>query len=390
MSAPPSSHQQPDEEASRSQATLDIPNSWWRDHVHVAAWLVVIASLVLFLRYAAEVVVPLVLSILLFYALDPFVDALHRWRVPRSIGAALALATVIASVAGGAYSLRDEVVQVVAELPEGARRFRAAIRPTGEDASAMDTLRRATAEIDRAAESAAGPAPTPAGVVAVQVQEPVFRASDYLWSGSLSLVGLAGYLSLVSFLSYFLLVADDMFKRKLVRHASSTIAGKKITINVLDAIGSQIERFLLVQIVTSILVGVVTAAALWWIGLDNYAVWGLVAGVLNSIPYFGPFIVTCVLAVLAFLQFGTISMTVLVASVALVITSVEGWLITPTLLGRAAEMNRVAIFAGLLFWSWMWGVWGTLLAVPMMMVVKAVCDHVEDFKPAADFLSEAP
>jgi predicted PurR-regulated permease PerM len=332
--------------------------------------------------------VPLVLSILLFYALDPFVDALERWRMPRALGAGLVLAIVIAAVGTGAYSLRDEVAQVVAELPDGARRFRAALRPGGE-ASAVETIRRATAEIDRAAESAAGAAPTPPGVVAVQVQEPVFRASDYLWSGSLTLLGLAGYLSLVTFLSYFLLLADDMFKRKLVRHASSTIAGKKITVNVLDAIGHQIERFLLVQIVTSILVGVVTSLALWWIGLNNFAVWGLAAGVLNSIPYFGPFIVTCALAVLAFLQFGTISMTVLVAGTALIITAVEGWLITPTLLGRAAEMNRVAVFAGLLFWSWMWGVWGTLLAVPMMMVVKAICDHVEDFKPVADFLSEA-
>ena len=150
----------------------------------------------------------------------------------------------------------------------------------------------------------------------------------------------------------------------------------------------QIEQFILVQIFTSVLVGAVTAVALWLLGLNNAAVWGIMAGVLNSVPYFGPFIVTCGLAVLAFLQFGTFSSVASIAGVALLITTLEGWFLTPLLLGRAAQMNRVAIFAGLLFWTWMWGVWGTLLAVPMMMVAKAICDHVEDFAPAADFLGE--
>jgi predicted PurR-regulated permease PerM len=193
---------------------------------------------------------------------------------------------------------------------------------------------------------------------------------------------------MVSFLTFFLLVADDMFKRKLVKHASATPAGKKLTANVLESIEWQIERFILVQIFTSILVGVVTAVVLWWLGLRGAAVWGLTAGVLNSIPYFGPFIVTCGLAVLTFLQFGTLTMAALVAAIALAITTVEGWYLTPALMGRIAEMNSVAVFAGLLFWTWMWGVWGTLLAVPMMMIVKAVCDHIDDFKAVADFLAE--
>jgi predicted PurR-regulated permease PerM len=193
---------------------------------------------------------------------------------------------------------------------------------------------------------------------------------------------------MVCFLAYFLLLADDLFKRKLVTHASKTIAGKIITLNVLQDIEHQIERFVLVQVFTSCLVGAATGVSLWWLGVQNAAVWGLAAGIFNSVPYLGPFIVSIGLAVVAFLQFGTINMTLTVAGVALVITSLEGWLLTPTLMGKTAQMNPVAVFAGLLFWTWMWGVWGTLLAVPMMMVVKSICDHVEDLKPVADFLSE--
>ena len=366
---------------------IDFPDSWWRQKTHVAAWLLVAASAILFIRYAAEVIVPFVLSALLFYALDPAVDTLQKHRVPRWLGALLILGAVIGGAGAGVYALRDDVVKIVADLPDGARRLRALSRSSGGP-STMESLRRATEEIDRTAAEAAGPSKPADGVMRVRVEEPPVRSVDYLWSGSVGLISLASYLTLVCFLAYFLLVADDLFKRKLVRHASATLAGKKITVAVLEAIGRQIEQFILVQIFTSIVVGVVTALALWMLGLNNAAVWGISAGVLNSVPYFGPFIVTCGLAVLAFLQFGTLSAVASIAGAALLITTLEGWFLTPLLLGRAARMNSVAIFAGLLFWTWMWGIWGTLLAVPMMMVAKAICDHVEDFAPAADFLGE--
>jgi predicted PurR-regulated permease PerM len=366
---------------------IDIPDSWWRQKTHVAAWLLVAATTILFVHYAAEVIVPFVLSALMFYALDPAVDFLQRHRVPRWLGALLILGAVIGGVGAGAYTLRDDVVRIVADLPDGARRLRALLTAAGRP-STMESLRQATEEIDRTAAEAAGPSKPADGVMRVRVEQQPVRTVDYLWSGSMGLVSLSSYLTLVCFLPYFLLVADDLFKRKLVRHASATLAGKKITIAVLEAIGRQIEQFILVQIFTSAVVGVVTAIALWLLGLNNPAVWGISAGVLNSVPYFGPFIVTCGLAVLAFLQFGTVSAVASSAGAALLITTLEGWFLTPLLLGRAARMNSVAIFAGLLFWTWMWGVWGTLLAVPMMMVAKAICDHVEDFAPAADFLGE--
>ena len=133
---------------------------------------------------------------------------------------------------------------------------------------------------------------------------------------------------------------------------------------------------------------VATGLSLWALGLEQAALWGLLAGVFNSIPYYGPLLVTGGLALVGFLQFGTIGMTAGIAGVALLITTLEGLLLTPTLLSRAASMNQVAVFAGLLFWSWAWGVWGLLLAVPMMMVIKAVCDHVEPLQPVGHLLGD--
>ena len=109
---------------------------------------------------------------------------------------------------------------------------------------------------------------------------------------------------------------------------------------------------------------------------------------LNSIPYMGPLLVSGGLAFVAFMQFDDVVKAVYVAGAALVITSLEGFLLTPALLSRAAQMNPAAIFISLLFWSWVWGIWGTVLAVPMMMMIKSICDHVEDLQPIGELLGE--
>jgi predicted PurR-regulated permease PerM len=193
---------------------------------------------------------------------------------------------------------------------------------------------------------------------------------------------------MILLLTYFILLSDKLFRRKFVELAGPTLAKKKVTVEIIDSISAQIGRFLLVQIFTSTVVGIVTWAALHAMGLQQAALWGLMAGVFNSIPYYGPLIVSGALAAIAFLQFGTIPMTLSVAGVSLLITSLEGWVLTPTLMGKVAEMNRVAVFVGLLFWSWVWGIWGMLLAVPLMMAMKVVCDHVEDLQPIGRFLGD--
>jgi predicted PurR-regulated permease PerM len=192
---------------------------------------------------------------------------------------------------------------------------------------------------------------------------------------------------MVLFLAYFLLLTDDLFKRKIVE-LGPTLSRKRLTVEVLNQIAVQIESFLLVQIFTSMAVGVATWLALWWVGLENAAVWGLFAGLFNSIPYFGPLIVTGALTAIAYVQFGSETMALGVAGIALLITTLEGWLLTPMLMSRVAQINPVVIFASLLFWSWMWGIWGMLLAVPIMMAIKATCDRIEGLEPVGKMLGD--
>ena len=352
----------------------------------VALSILAIAAVIMMLRYMQEVFVPLVLGGLLFYALDPLVDWMERHKVPRALGASLVILALVGGLSSGAYALRFQVMAVVEQLPLAAQRFREAFRDQDGQAGTLSKMQEAAKEIEKTADSVAGN-DARRGVTKVQIEEPAFAARAYLWAGSLGAVSLAGQALMVLLLTFFLLLSDDLFKRKLVE-GIPTFARKKLTVQVLDQIADQIERFLLVQVFTSVVVGVATWAALWAIGLQQPAVWGLMAGVFNSIPYFGPVIVTGGLTVVAFLQFGTFTMALAVAGIALTITSLEGWLLTPTLLSRAANMNQVSVFVGLIFWSWIWGVWGMLLAVPMLMVVKSVCDHVEDLQSVGQFLGE--
>ena len=374
----------PDEAVRGEPAVIETPSFLGRNP---PITILAIAAVILLLRYMQDVLIPFVLAGLLFYALDPLVDRLQRWRLPRALGAGVALMLVLGSVGTLAYSLTDNLIAVANDLPAAAQQLRARVRAFRDEPGAMDKLQQAATELDRTAAEAAGTPESPDGVVRVQIEEPTFSVSEYVRWGPVGAASLVSGAIMVLFLAYFLLLTDDLFKRKFVE-LGPTLTRKKLTVEVLNQIAKQIESFLLVQIFTSTAVGVATWLALWWLGLENAAVWGLFAGLFNSIPYFGPLIVTAGLTAVAYVQFGTEAMALTVAAVALLITTVEGWLLTPMLMSRVAQINPVIIFASLLFWSWLWGIYGMLLAVPIMMAVKATCDRIEGLEPIGKLLGD--
>jgi predicted PurR-regulated permease PerM len=347
-----------------------------------------VCAAVVTLQFASPVLLPVVISVLVFYALSPIVDRLSRWRVPRVLASVLVVTGMVAATGASAVALWPQVDAVVAKVPEGAERLRASLRRArgGRPDSALERVRAAATAIDSAAAEAAEPAPRRPGVTRVEIEQPV-RVSDWLWVGGVGAMELIGQSVTVLFLTIFLLNEDDSFKRKLVRQME-TLGSKRITVSILNDIATRIQSFLWVQILTSALVAVVTAGALWWMEVEQPAAWGLFAGLLNVVPYFGALIVTVVLTAVGYLQFGTIESAILVGGVTFVITSLEGMLITPLFMSRAASLNHVAIFLAIAFWSWAWGVPGMLLAVPVLMAVKAVCDHVDGLKNIGEFLGE--
>ena len=354
--------------------------------------LTVIAALafVWFLQYAVSILVPIVLGVLISYALTPLVASMVRWRVPRALAAAVAVLLLLGGIGTGVYTLSDEAMSIVANVPEAARRLRQRVieHQRSTDGALLEQMKKAAVEIDKTAQVATTTDQPPSRNQRVEVVQPAFRASDYIWIGGVGLFGFLGQFAIIVFLVFFLLVTGDLYKRKLVKIAGPTLSKRRITVQILDEINQQIENYIKVQVLTNALVALATGIALWWFGVENYAMWGLLAGLFNSIPYVGPVVVTIGLGIVSFMQFDDLMKSAYVCGAAFAITSLEGFLLTPALMSRAAQMNPVAIFVGLLFWTWLWGVWGTVLAVPMLMIAKAICDHVEDLQPLGELLGE--
>lgn len=350
------------------------------------ALLALCASLAV-LHWAAAVFIPVALSVLLTRALAPAVAAMQRWHIPRWLGAALLLIGIVGALGAAVYQLSDGAAQVVESLPVAARKVRDSLVERGSGApSPLETVQKAATQIEQAA-AESGTAPTARrGVQRVQIERSPLNIRDYLWSGTMGLMSALGQFTVVIFLTFFALASGDMFRRKLVRIAGTSLERKKITVQVLNDINGQIQRYLLVQLLTSVVVGVATGAACAALGLQNAAVWGVIAAVLNLAPYIGSLVVTGASALVAFLQFGTVDMALAVGGASLVIHTIVGNLLTPWLTSRTSSMSPVAVFVSVLAWGWLWGLWGLLLGIPLMMAVKAVCDRVDDLQAVGELL----
>lgn len=351
-------------------------------------WIAVVATILL-LQFAQAVFIPIVLSALVSYALDPLVGGLSRLRIPRAAGAAIVIFVVTGVIGYGVYSLSDEAVQLVDSLPEAAQKVRQALhrKHSGEE-TVIEKVQRAATEIEQTAKEAAGDQPAPRGVMRVQVEDKPIDVRGYvLWGGS-SIAGFVTQLSLVLFFVYFLLVSGDHFKRKLVKIAGPSLAKRRVTIQILEEISVQVERFLIIQVLACVVVAVISAAVFRWAGLEHSLLWAIASGLLVTIPYFGALIITVLVGLAAFMQFGSLPPALALAGAAFVIRGVETFLLTPWLMGRASRMSGVAVFAGLLFWGWLWGIWGMFLAVPMMVVMKSIFDRIEGLKPIGELMGD--
>lgn len=349
--------------------------------------LLAILATIFFLDWAQPVLIPIVLGLLVSYALAPIVDRLERFSLPRALSAAVLLLAIVGGVSATAFSLRDETADLIETLPEAVEKIRGAVHKelVGPDTT-IDKMQRAADELAAVAAEATADKAAP-GITRVQIERPRLNIREYLWTTVSDAVYGIGVALFVLFLAFCLLASGKSFRRKWVQLSGPTLSRRRITVQVMDEIRSQIQRYLGVQVLTSVVVGVASGLAFWAIGLENAAVWGVLAGLLNLVPYLGAILTTGGTALIAFFQFGTVGMAAAVAAISLAINGMEGWL-TPWLVSHTSRMSAVVVFSGLLFWGWLWGAWGLLLGLPIMMVIKSICDHVEDFKPIGEFMGE--
>ncbi|KFI06426.1 permease [Massilia sp. BSC265] len=348
------------------------------------------------LQWAQKFFVPLLLGIFIAYTLNPVVRWLERWHVKRVIGATLVTALIMGALGGTLYRLQGEFFNIIDELPSLTTKVTKILTNSTGQRSTIQQVQAAAAEIERAASSATGGDERRAIQKRTQSVPPVpaagggssIRVMDWVLAGS---VGLATFLSqatMVVFLVFFLLLAGDTFKRKLVKLTGPSLTRKKVTVHILDDMNNAIQMYMFMLLVTNVLLALLTWAALRAIGLENAGAWAAFAGVAHVVPYFGPLLITIATGAVAFFQFESLRMVILVAGASLGIATLVGMVVATWMTGKIAKMNPAAVFVSLLFWGWLWGMWGLLLGVPVVMVLKVVADRVEGMEVVAELLGE--
>ncbi len=342
------------------------------------------------LSWAQGFVVPLLLGIVISYTLNPLVAWLEAVKIPRVAGTLIVMTSVIGGLALGTYALRGQVQTIIEQLPMAATKFAAGLaRMQISQTGNIQKMQSAATQVEKATTQAAGGGTTPRQPAThVIVDEPTFKLGNFLWQSSMGAIGAMGQAAMVVFLVFFLLLGGDTFKRKLVRLTGPSLSKRKITVHILDDINGSIQKYMLMLLTTNLLVALLSWIVFSWIGLENAGAWAAVAGLLHIVPYLGPGITAIAAGMAAFMQFESFGTALLVAGASLSIATIVGTFVTTWMTGRIANMNSAAVFISLLFWAWLWGVWGMLLSIPIIVIVKVVSQHVDQLHPLAELLGD--
>ena len=347
-------------------------------------------AIIFALNWAQSFIITLLLGILLTYALSPLVALLEKIKIPRVVGSTIVILAVIFGIVFSAYMLQNQIQSIIAKLPEAATKLSSALATKrGEPLTNMQKVQLAATQVETAATAVQkNTTSEKKPAMRVVIEERKFKLNDFLWRGSLGIFGFIGEVMTMIFLAYFILLSGDNFKRKLVRLTGPSLTQKKITIHILEDINASIQRYMFMLLITNTLVGVFMWIAFRMIGLENAGAWAVAAGFLHLVPYFGPVVTAAATGMAAYMQFNSVYMAVLVAGVAMLIATIIGIFITTWMTGRIAKMNSAAVFISLLFFAWLWGVWGMLLGIPIVVIIKVVSERIEQFQPLAELLSE--
>lgn len=356
--------------------------------INVAVGLLAFIAIVAALYLARAFFVPLLIGILASYALSPLVEWMKRGHVPRSLSAALVLFTLVGGISWIGYSLSDDATAMIEKLPDAARKLRLSLSEERLRPTALQNMQEAAKQIEGAAADAGANTDAKQGrhVVSTKANEPSTWLRDYAVAQSALLFTVVSQAPIVLLLTYFLLASGAHFRRKLVQLVGPSLIRKKDAALILDEIDVQIQRYLLTMIMSNALVGVGIWLAFNALGMEHAAVWGVAASVLHFIPYLGPALVAFAGGVAAFMQFGSVLQALAAVGLSFLVAGGVGFVFMPWLQSRFAGVNSAVLFISLLFFGWLWGVWGLLLGAPLVAIAKVICDRVEALKPVGELL----
>lgn len=325
------------------------------------------------LHLARSLFLPIVIAGLVTLLLNPTVSLLSRWRLPRGAAAAVVLLSFISLIAVGVHSTFEPASKWIEEAPSSLRqverKVRRLLKPVEEVSEAARQVERLTQMQD-----ADKPAPVELN------SDPSLGKS--LFEGTQNLLVSAG---VVLILSFFLLSSGDLFLHKVVRMLPRMKDRKKI-VNISRQIQRDVSTYLLTISSINVLLAVCVGTMTHFMGLPNPMLWGVMAATFNFVPYLGAIAGMVILGGASLLTFDDPIQALVPPLIYLALTALEGSIVTPLALGHRLSLNPVVIFLGLFFWGWIWGVAGALLAVPLLISAKIICDHLEPLEPIGELL----
>lgn len=323
------------------------------------------------LYFGRALFLPIVLAILLSFVFAPTVRAFKRIRIPETAGAALVVAGLLSVVGLGVYNLSAPASEWIEKAPSVMRQLEGKIRVLKKPVEDVSEATKRVEEMTSVGQD---------NVRTVQVQEKTLASLIISEAGEF----LFGAISTVILL-LFLLASGNLFLQKVVR-TLPRLEDKKRAVEVAREMESEISTYLFTITLINTALGASTAVAMYLLGMPNPLLWGVMVALLNFIPYVGDIVSVSVLTVVGLLTFDNIWHALSIPAVYYVLTATEGQLITPLILGRRFTLNPVVIFISLMFWGWLWGIPGALLAVPFLVTLKIFCDHIEPLSKFGEFL----
>ena len=372
-----------EDQALVTAAAKDIPQVINVEHsAVVGTWalpgLLLLAVLTV-LYLARDLILPIVAALILSLVFLPLVRGLRKMFIPTPLGAGLVVLALLAGLVGGIYNLAEPASEWLDKAPKSLREIDSKLRSV---TGSVSSVANATAQVQDITEKL-----TSGGEVKKKPREVIVRepkmAGAFFYSARNFTVSIISTLVLL----YFLLASGDLFLRKTIA-VTPKFSDKKRAVDIAQKVEAAVSRYLFTVAFINVCLGCAVALAMYLLDVPNPILWGVMVAALNFIPYIGDIISFSVLTIVGLLTFDQLWQSLMVPGVFYLLTALEGYLITPLVVSRRLSLNPVVIILSVLFWGWMWGVPGALLAVPILVALKTVCDRVESLQVFGEYLGE--
>jgi predicted PurR-regulated permease PerM len=360
----------------------------------IRAVLVLVAAIgvIFFVHYARELLIPVVAALVIAAILGPVVEKILRVIPYSSIAAAIAIVGSLLIVGGATYAVSDDLATALERLPEISRQLKERVNLEQPSSNPVKKIAEAAQNLEEAANSmsaAAAPKsgrPVPKSEISPEARPSWFRSQ--LMAGSTTIAQGLAELSVAFLIAYFILASGPLLRRKLFRASGYHRRQRLRFRRILYQSCKQVRLYVLIVLVTNVAIGLGSWAVFYLLGFDHAGLWAVFAGIVHIVPYVGSIALAAATVAFHYLSSGSVLESVNYGLLILVVVSLLGTLLPTWLQSRTSRMNQVAVFVGIMFWGWMWGLWGLFLGAPIVVIMKVVCDNVTALRGTARLLGD--